>query len=202
MTKDYSSFERKLVFHTAPSLLGIKCASLMSLNKTEYDIDANAEYFNRRAAVKGLRIKTLCECGSRMLLLVYNEEKLACRLAGSECRDVLRSCGYTDDMSTAECIERLTQRIMAQSDFPHEIGIFLDYPVEDVLGFISNNGCNFKLCGYWKVYGDTEKAQRTFDNYNKCRKFLCRRLSEGDDICKALKISERDISGNTSSVFC
>lgn len=187
--KDYCCFEQKLAFHTAPSLLGIKCASLMSLKKGEFDISANAEHFNSRAAVKGLKIKLMCECGERVLLLVYNEGKLSQRLACPECREILRDNGYTDDMSVEQCIEQLSERIRLQSEFPHEIGIFLDYPVEDVVGFITNNGCNFKLCGYWKVYGNAEKAQRTFENYNKCRRFLCNRLNEGDDICRALKIS-------------
>ncbi len=188
-TTEHRCFEQKLAFHTAPSLLGIKCASLFSVKKDELDISASMEYFNSRAAVKGLKIRILCECKERILLLVYSEIKLSQRLACPECRDILRDNGYTDDMTTEECIALLSERIRCQADFPHEIGIFLDYPVEDVVGFIANNGCNFKLCGYWKVYGDTEKAQRTFDNYNKCRRFLCGRLSEGEDICRALKIS-------------
>lgn len=187
---NYCGFEQKLAFHTAPSLLGIKCASLVSLRNDEFDVAANTERFNRRAAARGLEIKTVCVCKNRALLLVYNRRKLAERLCRSDCRAVLRSCGYTDDMDCEDCLAHLGRRIAAEEGgFPHEIGIFLDYPVEDVIGFIENNGCNFKLCGYWKVYGNAEKAQRTFDNYNKCRKFLCNKLSEGQDICRALKIS-------------
>ena len=54
---------------------------------------------------------------------------------------------------------------------------------------IENKGENFKLCGFWKVYGSEEKAIRTFSNYQKCRKFLCGKLNDGIDIYKALKIS-------------
>ncbi len=180
-------FEQKLAFHTAPSLLGIKAASLISLKKSDFDIPANAERFNERAAAKGLKIRLLHECGERVLILVYNEKLLKNRLCDSGAAQILNSCGYySSDIEV--CLERLSQRISAEGDFPHEIGIFLDYPVEDVAGFISNNGDNFKLCGYWKVYGDTVKAQRTFDNYNKCRRFLCGRLDEGEDIYRALKI--------------
>ena len=35
--------------------------------------------------------------------------------------------------------------------FPHELGLLLGYPVEDVLGFIRNEGRNYLYCGYWKV---------------------------------------------------
>lgn len=186
---EYCRFEEQLAFHSAPSLLGIKCASLMSVRRNEFDVAASSERFNRRASAKGLRVRELCGCPQRALLLVYNEARLAARLADPLCREVLRSNGYADDLTAEECICRLARRIRVNGDFPHEIGIFLDYPVEDVLGFIENKGANFKLCGYWKVYGDTVKAQRTFDNYNKCRRFLCNKLREGTDLCGALKIS-------------
>ena len=186
---EYCRFEEKLAFHSAPSLLGIKCASLMSVRRSEFDVAASSEQFNRRAAARGLQVRELCGCPERALLLVYNKAKLAARLDDPMCREVLRENGYNDDMSAEDCLRRLAERIGEDGEFPHEIGIFLDYPVEDVLGFIANKGANFKLCGYWKVYGDTAKAQRTFDNYNKCRRFLCGKLNAGEDLCKALKIS-------------
>ncbi|MBE6901258.1 MAG: DUF3793 family protein [Ruminococcaceae bacterium] len=187
--KEYCRFEQQLAFHTAPSLLGIKCASLMSVKKDASDIHSNTAEFNRRTAARDIKLRCLCDCEKRALLLLYNEEKLARRLNDPHCRRVLRECGYTDDMNTDDCLERLASRIRGEKSFPHEIGIFLDYPVEDVVGFIENNGYNYKLSGYWKVYGDPVKAQRTFDNYNKCRRFLCNKLSAGEDLCCALKIS-------------
>lgn len=44
-----------------------------------------------------------------------------------------------------------------QEDFPHEMGILLGYPVEDVEGFIINNGKNELYTGYWKVYDNLTK---------------------------------------------
>ena len=92
-------------------------------------------------------------------------------------------------MSFEECINRLAQRIRESDSFPHEVGVFLDYPLEDVIGFIENAGANYKLCGCHKVYGDEVKAARTFSNYAKCRNFLCGKLNMGNDIYQALKIS-------------
>ena len=153
-TMDYSRFERKLAMHTAPSLLGIKCASLVSISREELDIDGCVGRFNEKVAVKGLKAERLCQCGSRILLLVYRADMLERRLCEPCSREVLRSCGYTDDMGLRECLIRLSHRIESGGDFPHEIGIFLDYPTDDVVEFIRNNGCNYKLCGYWKVYGN------------------------------------------------
>lgn len=70
--------------------------------------------------------------------------------------------------STAALPEKLWQHLQTESDFPHEIGLFLGYPPEDVQGFIEQKACNSKCTGYWKVYGDQKKAERIFDRYNKC----------------------------------
>ena len=59
--------------------------------------------------------------------------------------------GYTDT-SVDGAIEWLRMRLASGDGFPHEIGLFLGYPVEDVLGFIENAGQNCKCCGCWKVY--------------------------------------------------
>ena len=185
---EYFCFSKKLAYHTAPTLLGIKCASLISLQSTEFDLDFHTRYFNRRAAVKGLKSRILCSCGNRSLMLVYREEMLSKRLSDRNAREILAKYGYCDDFSVEECLERLSERVREDGGFPHEIGIFLGYPIDDVKGFIENKGENFKLCGAWKVYRDVECAQRTFENYNKCRRFLCNKLDEGVDLYKALKI--------------
>lgn len=182
-------FEQKLAFHTAPALLGIKPANLVSLSSAEFNVRANADKFNARAASKGLKIKVLCECRKKILILLYNEAMLKKQLSESERSRVLAEFGYGSDLTLERKLNRLAERISAQDDFPHDIGLFLGYPVEDVLGFIKYGGGNFKFCGYWKVYGSEEKARRTFENYNKCRKYLCNKLSQGSDIYQALRIS-------------
>lgn len=186
---EHNNFSWKLALHTAPTLLGIKCASLVSLSSAEFDIDFHAEYFNRKAIAKGLKSRVLCSCKSRKLVLVYNETLLVKRLYDKQCHNILVEYGYGEEFTLDECLDRLSQRIENNGTFPHEIGVFLGYPTEDVVGFIQNKGENFKLCGAWKVYGSVEQAQRTFTNYDKCRNFLCNKLSEGIDIYQALKIS-------------
>lgn len=184
-----SSFEMKLAYHTAPSLLGIKCASLVSFRADEFDLACQAEKFNEKAKVKGLKIKLLCGCKGRMLILLYNEKLLTKHISDKYSREILKKYGYNDETDIENDLARLSERIRSEQEFPHEIGVFLDYPAEDVKGFIENKGGNFKFCGCWKVYGDEEKAKRTFINYEKCRNFLCNKLNSGDDIYRALKIS-------------
>ena len=72
----------------------------------------------------------------------------------------------------------------ASPGFPHEIGLFLGYPLQDVLGFIENRGQGSKLVGTWKVYGDEEAARRTFARYKKCTAVYSRCLKEGTPLEK------------------
>ena len=53
-------------------------------------------------------------------------------------RKLLIDQGYSpDDMSS--CLKMLVARLN-EKRFPHEIGAFLGYPIEDVEGFIKNEG--------------------------------------------------------------
>lgn len=180
-------FEQKLAYHTAPALLGIKPSALMSLGRSELDVDGGIEMFNTQAAKKGLKIKILCECRGRALIFLYNEKLLAASLAEKDRRVMLDSFGYHGTVS--EQLERLAERVSEKGDFPHEIGLFLGYPTGDVKGFLKNNGENYILSGCWKVYCDPEKAAHTFEIYSRCRSFLCKRLESGYTIYQALKIS-------------
>lgn len=56
-----------------------------------------------------------------------------------------------------------------RKEFPHEIGVFLGYPMEDVIGFIENNDKNCLCTGYWKVYSNPERAKNLFRYYDEAR---------------------------------
>lgn len=52
---------------------------------------------------------------------------------------------------TERCVAELIRRVRHEEDFPHEIGLFLGYPSEDVSGFIKHGAKNSKCVGTWKV---------------------------------------------------
>lgn len=185
--KEKLDFERKLAFHSAPSLLGIKCGSLFALDENEINVSENIRYFNKAAERKGICMRVLKAEKGRFLVYLYNESLLEMQLSVSDNKAILNDLGY-NVKNTAECLDRLSER-MSCGCFPHEIGIFLGYPTEDVIGFIENKGENFKLLGCWKVYGDEKKAVRIFENYKKCRNFLCNKLNEGSDLYEVLRIN-------------
>lgn len=175
-------FERELAVRTAPSLLGVKPANLLtvagSVNAVRYNIDR----FNALAADSGLHIRELKRLNGRTLILLYNERVLEKRLGEKDVRDMFCGFGYEGCESCTQYLERLRRRLENNSDFPHEVGLFLGYPVEDIRGFIDNKGRNFLLCGYWKVYANVEGARRTFRSYDRCVKYMAEHFNGGGDI--------------------
>lgn len=60
--------------------------------------------------------------------------------------ELLRQAGYEDE-SCARCVARLACRFRESGEFPHEVGLFLSYPPEDVKGFIDHRANDFKCAG-------------------------------------------------------
>ena len=48
-------------------------------------------------------------------------------------------------MSIMEMLEHLRYRMEVSIDFPHEIGVFLGYPLKDVKYFISRRGNGYHM---------------------------------------------------------
>lgn len=72
-----------------------------------------------------------------MLVYVYRTSMLSCDLKQDIACGLLIKCGYC--METPErCLVYLIKRSSESDEVPHEIGLFLGYPPEDVYGFIEN----------------------------------------------------------------
>ena len=92
-------------------------------------------------------------------------------------RALLADRGYPTDATA--CVRTLCQRLRRTEEFPHEIGLFLSYPPEDVRGFIENRAGGFKCVGCWKVYGDAAAARALFGKYSHCTRVYCDRYARG-----------------------
>lgn len=186
--KEADRFEEILARHSAPSLLGIKPANLFSVKNADDDIRLKIGRFNKLANQKGLKIRIMCQCEDKILIMLYNKKLMENQLKDAKRRSLLRKYGYDDADCVDKLLSHLSTRIRKSSGFPHEIGIFLGYPIEDIEGFINNKGDGCKFSGYWKVYSNEENTRKLFDNYTKCRKYLCGKLNDGQNLYQALKI--------------
>lgn len=124
----------------------------------------------------GIRIEVLAQRKTGPLVYVYRPDALSLILMNPRIANYLRNESY-DPSNLQSCIERLHKRICGTDlasqltgtcTFPHEIGIFLGYPLDDVIGFIKNKGENYLCQGCWKVYSNERDAQASFCNYKQC----------------------------------
>ena len=67
-------------------------------------------------------------------------------------------------------------------EFPHEVGLFLSHPPENVKGFIAHRANDFKYAGLWKVYGDEQAARNIFEKYEMCSKIYSLQWQQGKSI--------------------
>ena len=168
-----------MVRHGSPTLAGMKTGSLFTCPFAgEQAMQDCVRCWNHTLAAKGLRVLPLRWQGQRALIYLYRPARLAKDLQCPEARALLAPRGYCCDDPT-RCVGRLMQRLREAEEFPHEIGLFLSYPPEDVRGFIQSPACGFKCVGCWKVYGDAAAARRTFGQYRRCTERFCARFAQG-----------------------
>ena len=84
-------------------------------------------------------------------------------------------CPYDSRQQLLADIRRMNRVLVprTEEEFPHEVGLFLSYPPEDVQGFIDHRAEDFKCAGLWKVYGDEQRAQLLFDRFRRCTQRYC-----------------------------
>lgn len=182
------NFETVMIEQCAPVLAGLKPAGLFRYETRDCaDLARRVRSWNEQLDEKGLCVRVLKGCmrTHQYLVYVYRESRLRVLLAQPQVRDFLRGEGYDlpqqpDD--DAPLLRQLSRRLCCEADFPHEIGVFLGYPLPDVVGFIENEGRNFTCCGCWKAYGDPNAAQQHFAQLNKCTTVYLRLFRSGTPI--------------------
>lgn len=187
--------ERKLVHHCTPTLASIKPANLFvcrddaacGLSGKSAMAPQSSEAFEaafthelaacrNKLAPYGVRIEVLARRKSGILLYTYRPNLLRAYLSQGRIAGYLQCEGY-NPYDLGECIMKLHKRISGNEltealagrcAFPHEIGFFLGYPYDDVIGFIENEGENSICTGCWKVYSKARDARACFCRYKSC----------------------------------
>lgn len=165
--------------YCAPTLAGIKTGSLFTVAYTDRAaLTQELRELNIVLTRHGLRAIPLRYSTRRALIYLYRPEALDCDLRAPEAAAILRERGYRES-DPGLCLKRLIRQLRETGDFPHEIGLFLSYPPEDVRGFMEDPHGGYKSVGYWKVYGDKEKAEQVFASYRRCTSIFCQETARG-----------------------
>lgn len=169
-------FELYLATHCAPVLCGRKPAALFSERK----LPENCVWVSVRR--RGLHMLKL-PWRDNALTLLYDPVPLVAALDEGAARQRLAALGYPVERGLRAQLAFLRKRFLEAADFPHEVGFFLGYPAQDVIGFMECGDC--KLCGAWKVFGDAKHAAALFEEYARCRSVLLAHIGSGGSIFNA-----------------
>lgn len=140
-----------------------------------------AKTLDTQLASKGLRLVPLKASPRHVLFYLYRSSALHADLTSPDIAGALHDFGYPCPHLHA-CIAHLSERVQGSDEFPHEVGLFLGYPCDDVLQFIQHKGKNSACAGYWKVYTDPDRAQQRFLDFRRCNETYGRRFQQGSRI--------------------
>ena len=194
-SEEHDMSEDALVQYGSPTLAGLKTGNLFSVPFSDRKkLHEEIQELNHQLVPVGLCLLPMKLMRDRALLYLFRPASLEKDLACEQAEEILNGAGY--DLSTlGKCLGRLIARLRQEKDFPHEIGLFLSYPREDVKGFIENKAANCKCAGLWKVYGDEEAAKKTFRKYRHCAEVYRRQWQQGVRLEKLLVRHEQIIGG-------
>lgn len=172
-----------IVRYSAPTLAGLKIGSIFTCKcECALKLEQNIKQRNKLLNSKGIYFKVLRVFNGVALVYVYRKNQLEKALKSNEISEFLNKFGYAN-FEVDNSLEILASHL-EKTDFPHEIGVFLGYPLCDVIAFIENNGKNEKFVGYWKAYFNEEDAKTTCAKFKKCTNIYCKKIAEGSDITK------------------
>lgn len=181
-------FDETIIHCGAPALCGIKSACLFSMSGELFadGFDRLQEWKAQFSKEKTYFVPVKKNDG-RFLIFVYNRTLLEKICAGGENRAYLLSKGYPLDKGLDGVLAELLHRLAMSEDFPHEVGLFLGYPLEDVTGFEKCGARDFKYSGIWKVYGNAERAIQRMQLYRSCTETCMKLLASGLSVPLATK---------------
>lgn len=180
------NLDKMIIEHCAPTLAKIKTANLINVKYS--CVDTLMYHFNlisKKIKSKGISMKILRLNTSSALIYIFRDDFLNKDINNKIAKEILFDCGY-ETIDTTLCLDTLISRLNQSNEFPHEIGLFLGYPPEDVKGFIFNKGKNCRYCGYWKVYTNVKTALNEFKKFDLCRLNYIERFNTNKNIANLI----------------
>ena len=190
LEKGVHDLEIQMTLQCAPLFGRLKLSNLLI---TDHD---NLPAVRRILEMTDISHFMLYTDGKRLELLLFRANELWDYLQQREVQKLFRENGY-ETASLASMLMQFRQHYVSYKQglisFPHEMGLLLGYPVEDVLGFICNQGRGSLFSGYWKVYGHLQKKKKLFRQFELAEQRLARLLSEGNSMTQVLQMYKNEL---------
>ncbi|AYF54559.1 hypothetical protein Z957_12230 [Clostridium sp. K25] len=175
-----------ILYSIAPTLAGEKVSSLVNFNKTRKRnlYSFWMKYKEEIIDVLNIECFELKKTEDMCVVLFYNDNQLTDILSNARNQKFLSRFNYSNFNSNIECLEILKERY--ENLCPHEIGIFLGYPLKDVIDFVECPNKQCLLLGYWKVYNDIKDAQIKFNKFDSIKDKVVYLMVQGTEPSRIL----------------
>ena len=192
-----SEFVACLVRQSGLVIAGVKPAAVFGFrpraSRCQDDMVSRAiDAYARRFAAEGVMMHLLGERGGAQMLVVWRPRLVAKLLESASNRDFLtrRALPATGaDALMRALAERMIACYARHAEFPHEVGLVLGFPLEDVEGFIADGGRGSIARGRWRVYGDPRVARKRFERLERVERHVRRLYSEGVPMRELLRMA-------------
>ncbi|MBQ6773031.1 MAG: DUF3793 family protein [Synergistaceae bacterium] len=181
---DTENFMKSILFcFGAPTIRGLKAACLINFRRGKCEDMRSSWKNNASKWLDALGVEWLLlnehSQDNNALVLIFRRELLERALRCCKACDILKAQGYPvhNNINLDECLKCLREKFSSGTKCPHEVGLFLDYPPDDVKCFMENKASNISCPGcYWKVYKNVRKARRTFRKFKRAEYDAARKI--------------------------
>lgn len=199
MSQEVLEMMQKMGLHTVEMQMALQCAPLAAGLKVSNLLIISAEDVVKVKQIlkySDMEYEMISVKDGKATMLLYRREELEAYFSDKGVRLLLQFMGY-QEFSLSALLCRFQQRYLAyqqnNEEFPHEMGLFLGYPLEDVIGFIKNQGKNFLYTGYWKVYADLKEKVCLFQKFEMAQEMIIQFISNGGSMEQVLQDGKNNL---------
>lgn len=159
------------------TIAGVKPAELLNL-PSKYNCNKISWESCKKCILKSsnIKLRVIDKYKGRRHVLFYQEQSLNNVLKQAETIKLLVELGYPRNYTLEVYLDYLTDRLNSD-EFPHEIGIFLGYPLKDVKGYLGKSNLRLVHSNGWQVYGNVHVSQRRLESFKEARFKVRRQLN-------------------------
>ena len=191
--------EKFLIYNASLVISGVKPSATITIKKGNENLyDKWIKYGIDFLDSIDIQYIDLRECSNALIILRDSEEQLSHHIFKEENKRFLRQLGYSEENDMREYLEILKRRYK-EFNCPHELGIFLGFPLNDVKDFMNCKDKKCLSCGYWLVYNNLQEAQEIFSKYDKVKAHTVNYILSGDS-SQEVAYSIRSLFENYKSV--
>lgn len=169
--KKQQRFEEWLFLNASSVLLSEKTGELLTLGLDEFAMTVDGVESNLQglAEIWDFSYRLLDASNERLKLIVYQHARLQAVLDEAPYCVMGAKLNYAYPLRAHAFVSDIKERWQQSGQVPHEIGVALGYPLDDVFGYMGllPLPC-LGACG-WQVYGCMQESKRRSCAFNDAR---------------------------------